>query len=179
MQEIIIKRNYNLYYRMLAISVVALFFIARNIISYYKSGGEGNLVFLIISYVFGFFILLLVNNSIRQLNKRTPALIISENGIIDNISLIKPELVPWSNIVGAEVKKYRGNLQMAIILRDYYDVLDNESPVRSKMTQTLINDLETPWLINLTLIKTDISELHRIILERSAAAAADVVNRES
>jgi len=169
MEEIIIKRNYNLFYRMLVISVVSLFFISRNIITYYKSGGEGNLVFLIISYVFGFFILLLVNNSIRQLNKRTPALIISEKGIIDNISHIKPELVPWSNITGAEVKKYKGNMQMIIQLRDYYAVLDNDSPFRSKMTQMYINDLETPWVINLGFIKTDISELHRIILERSAS----------
>ncbi len=176
MQEIIIKRNYNIFYRMLAISAVTLVFIARNIISYYKSNGEGNLVFLIISYVFGVLILLLINNSIRQLNKRTPALIISEKGIIDNISHIKPELVPWSNIKGAEVKKYKGNMHMVIQLHDYYDVLDNDSPFRTKMTQIYIKDLETPWVINLGLVKTDISELHRIILERSAAA--DIVNRE-
>ena len=36
MEEIIIKRNYNLFYQMLAMSVVGSFFISRNIITYYK-----------------------------------------------------------------------------------------------------------------------------------------------
>ncbi len=168
MSDIIIKRNYNMYFRMLAVSIVSLFFVLRTIISFYTSGNEGNVGFLVISYIFGVFLVILFFNSVRQLLNRNPALIISESGIEDNISLLRPGMVSWSKIKDAEVTRYKGTMQLVIKLHDNDEVLENLSTYKSKILHVFIRDLETPWVINVALIKTDISELHRLILERSS-----------
>lgn len=104
MSEIKIKRKLTHSYMRVASSTTLLLICAKAIVPALSGNGfldVGGIVYFIILSIFGFWLLY---KGLTDIFSNKPALIISKEGIVDNISYTRTGLIPWGNVVGAKVE---------------------------------------------------------------------------
>lgn len=163
MEEHSIKRKKTSYYKILFSVPITLFVLIRALYARINSSSDSSIwVILVLSFFSILFIILLVN-SIIQVSKKTPALIINDNELIDNTGPVALGLIKLDNISGCEIKKFQRTPHLVINLKDYSDIISSQSGFKKKMVEVKIKDLGTPLAINDNFIAISLAELKTII----------------
>jgi len=98
-------------------------------------------VFLVINTI-------VIYNALTQIAKRTPALIINDEGVIDNASIAKMGLIKWEEIADCELKKYRGYLHLLLVLHDNQRALIYASNFNEAIIKIAIKEVGAGVFIN-------------------------------
>jgi hypothetical protein len=165
MTEIVIARKNNTYKKTLIFTPISLFIVFRSLVNNLNSNRDlkwGIVIFLGILSIVG---LLIFINAIIRIRKKTPALIINDNGIDDNISLSKTGLINWEDINSYKIKKSAGTLHLFIYIKDFSHIISRQSGFKKQMIKTFIKDEGTPIAINLDLIEISQDDLVAILNE--------------
>ena len=162
MKAIIVPRNNSVYQTLIILCPIALFFGTRFLYqNYYTASPRWWLIILLGLLLAGAAYLLV--NSIQQVRNSRPAMRISREGVEDYISLAKPGLIPWKNITGSKIEKYTGSDQLLIYVKEPKSLVQSLNFVQSKMAQQMLEDVQTPIVINPKLIRYDAKKLMEII----------------
>lgn len=158
-----IKRRNRTHIEVIVIGVVALYYIGSRLLKATENSEGPSWPFIL----FQAFALLvmggLLTRSIIQLTKKTPALIITPDGIVDNISMANAGMIDSGNIEGFTTGKVGGAENLIIKLKDHKTILTNMSRFRQRMVETIIKKHGTPVAINLKLLKIDPDKLMEIL----------------
>lgn len=160
-----IPRRKNLHYRNLALSTVAVAVIAFTVWNRIRAGNSDEFFNLIMV----FFVLLnigIVINAIRQILKKTPALVINDEGIIDNTSPANMGLIKWGEITFCEVKKYRGSMQLLITITDNQRAIVRANRFNTAMIQKSMKDTGAAIVINCDTLQYNRQVLADAILDK-------------
>lgn len=90
----------------------------------------------------------IIVNSLKQITKTTPALVLTEEGIVDNISPANMGLIKWSEVLSCEVRKYRGYPQLLITLADNSRALIYTNRINEALIKKTISDTGAGIIIN-------------------------------
>ncbi len=165
MQEITILRKKDTYFiSLLSGGIGAAFsgYTVYNALQNPKPFGLG-------SYVSLFFLVLcmvIVIDAVRKSFINTPALILNDEGLTDFISFAGLGLIGWNNISSAEIKDYKGARHILVYLKDVAPYLNEKGNVRQRIAYKMFNDVGTPLLINVKLIKYLPADLLKEIEQR-------------
>jgi len=104
-------------------------------------------------------LLLIIYNALRHIFSKKPALVVSEDGLIDNISQAKAGLIPWTNIHKTEIKKYMKRDHLLIYLIEPKSVLHGNK----RLAEIMLEEIGTPIAVSLELLKDDPTQLKKAI----------------
>jgi hypothetical protein len=158
-----IKRRNRTHVEVIVIGVVALYFIGGRLIKATENSEEPSWPYILFQ---AFALLLmggLLTRSIIHLTKKTPALIITSEGIVDNISLANAGKIDGANIEGFSIGKVSGTDHLIIKLKDHKSVLSKLSGFKQRMLETIMKKHGTPIAVNLKLLKIDPDELMEVL----------------
>lgn len=165
MKEILVPRNNSVYMTLVILCPIALFFGVRFLYQdFYAAEPRWWLVILLGALVVGLAYALAF--SIQQVRTSRPAMRISKAGVEDHISMAKPGLIPWKNIKGSKIVKYTGSDHLLIYVKDAKSIVAPLNFLQGKMAQQMIEDVETPIVINPKLIRYDVKKLVAAINRR-------------
>ena len=162
--ELQVKRRKFLYYRNLGLSSVAVVVIAISTIRDLETdtfGGWLSILFVIL----GFINVLVVIKAIKEIAKTSDALIINDEGIVDNISPANMGLIKWEEISDCELVRFNSVLNLAIFLHDKQKALVYAAPLNEGLIKKAINKIGTGVFIN-----TDVIDYNRIMLKDAILA---------
>ena len=165
MPELLIKRKKSSYYLVVVTYTIVLFLTIRSLINNLKVTDRDRTLIILLLVVFialGTFFFI---NAIIQILKRSPALIINDTGIVENLTLAEAGFIRWENISHCELKKYTGSPHLVIYLKEFSAIMEKLNVVRKKLTEVKVRDLGTPVAINLKLLDFNSNELVSIITE--------------
>ncbi len=166
MNELLIQRKKTSYYQILVSAPVTLFLLIRALNSKLNSSGDNKVWIILILSVVTILCSVFLINSIVHVCKKSPALIINDNGIIDNSGILKLGLIKWDNISDCEIKKFTGASHLVVGLRESSYIISPLSSFKKRMAEIKIKDLGTPLAINSKLVDFDIIKLKEIIEEK-------------
>ncbi|MBI2281863.1 MAG: hypothetical protein HYU68_14405 [Bacteroidetes bacterium] len=163
MTKISIKRKKTIYYRLLISTSIAIFLAIQSLISNTKILGTSNSLVIFFLFTLTILCLAFFINSIVQILKKSPALIITENELIDSVSTSNIGAIKWENITYCNIKKFKGSPHLVIGLKNYSEILSKLNGFKKKMTEVKIKQLGTPIALNTKLIDFDENELTKLI----------------
>jgi len=163
MTELYIHRKNNAYRRILIIAPISILLIFRALYFINDSTNEFKGILEAVLGLLGILCAIFFINAILQTKKKTPALIISQEGITDNISLSKSGHIKWENIDSCEIKSFTGSPHLFLFLKDFSEVIAKQWGFKRLMIDTLVKDMGTPITINLALIDFDSLDLKKLI----------------
>ena len=162
MKTTVILRNNSIYLTLVLLCPIGLFFAVRYLyLNYYTTTPHWGLVAVWGVVALGLAYLLAYSG--QQLRQRRVALRISREGVEDYISMAKPGLIPWKNIKGSALVPYTGADQVVIYVRKAEPMLERLTFLQRKMAQQMIEDIQTPIVINPKLIRYDGKKLVALI----------------
>lgn len=128
---------YNKRFRMTALSLISIIFVLLGIIFIFIALTEGPqllllLIGIIVIVFFGFSTLFLL----REVFIRKPALIVSDEGIIDRSSYIGAGLVEWEDVQAIDFIKYGGQPFLAIYTFDKQLIIDRTNGLKRILNKT-------------------------------------------
>lgn len=166
MKEIIITRNNSVYQTLVLLAPIGLFFAAKAAWQQYQLPVMAWGWLLLYVFLTALALYLIVFSFLKIRDSKS-ALRISRAGIEDHISMAKPGLIPWSNIAGSAIVKYTGSDHLIIYVKDAQSIVAPLSFLQQKMAQQMIEDVETPIVINPKLIRYDVAKLNQLINQKS------------
>lgn len=156
---IVIKHNKNVFLR-LTIGLL----ISTPLLIYYSYGvfrSRSYIWFGLLSFIILIMLMFLFANLVKYSNKK-PALIIDKDGIRDNISNGKYELIRWKDIKNIEYIKYVNTYYYMIFVHNPQEYINQTTGMINKMVTRLYKDKGTPIAIDPRLLDYDGEELLEI-----------------
>ncbi len=166
MKTITVARNNAVYQTLLLLSPIALFFGVRNTWRLFQATAL-DWPWLMIWGGLGALALCLLLFCIQRLRVTLPAMQITRAGVEDHISMAKPGLIPWSNIRGSALVPYTGSEHLVIYVKDPEPIIASLGFLQQKMARQMVEDVDTPIVINPKLLRY------------KAAALRDMINKKS
>jgi hypothetical protein len=171
MDEIIVKRKKGLYYKNLLFAPVTIYFFLNWVLGKPGQTQSWKWLLAILLGVLALFAFISFIKSVMEILKKTPAMIISDSGITDQVSNADAGWIGWNNIVSAEKRKKGSSYYLLIFLKDPLELLDRYSGFRKSAVHLHNKDFGTPLAINTALIDHDVFELINVIEEKTAGPA--------
>jgi len=141
----------------LSLGIIAVYYI-------YKFGYISITLILVLSVFLLIFPFLLYLN-LKIIGNKNAGLIISNEGILDNIQITKLGLVKWENIKGYRTTRiYFSDLLMLDLLNNEV-VMENLNKMQKNNALNCLKKYGTPFVINLSNLKNDKGEIIKIISE--------------
>ncbi len=158
------RRNF-LHYRNFLLSLAAVTYITLKTWNNWQTGNVLSplAIILLLFLVPNVYIVL---NSIRQALKRSPAMLLTDEGIIENISPANIPLIPWATITDCEVRRYRGYPQLLISITDNQQALTNTHFLNKMLIKKTIKDTGAAIIINCDMVDFDREQLLDIIMDK-------------
>ncbi len=162
--EISVKRRKFLYYRNVLFSGAASAYIAFNTYHRLHTNTFGLLdaalaVFLVINC-------LVVISAVKEIRKKTYALVINDEGITDNVSPANMGLIPWEAVADCELRKYRGYIQLLLVLHQPDLALAKANMFNRPIIKRAITQVGTGVFINTDVLDYNRELLRDAILQR-------------
>ncbi len=110
--------------------------------------------------------LLLGLRSIILIFKTTPAMVVNDQGVTDNISFVNAGLIKWEDISDCELKKYNGVKYMLITLTENHKPLVFKSRIKEGVAKLTLKNTGAHIAINCDLILYDRQLLMDTILTK-------------
>lgn len=120
----------------------------------------------LIYLLFGSFLVWQAVRFIKNLIDKTPAIILDERGLTDNISNIKAGFIPWEDISGVVYKKGALNRSLFIKLYDPEKVMIPLSGMKENMARSLLKSKGSPLMIQDNLISYKLKDLVKLIEDK-------------
>lgn len=98
------------------------------------------------------FLALLVT-AIKKLIIRTPAFSITDNGLVDDISLARAGIIPWNKIKSVKYEKYLNDKYIMITIQDAQKIIDALPFFKRKMVNQQYVDTGALIVVNPKMIK--------------------------
>ncbi|MEL6636705.1 MAG: STM3941 family protein [Bacteroidota bacterium] len=165
MKTITVARNHGVYQTLLLLGPIALFFGLRNSWRLLQADVVDWPWLMIWGGLAGLSAYLIVF-CVQRVRVRTPALQLSRAGIEDNISMAKPGLIPWRNIKGSALVPYTGTEHLVIYLKDAEPIIESLGFLQQKMARQMVEDVDTPIVINPRLIRYRAAALRDLINQK-------------
>jgi len=163
MTNISIQRKNTIYYRQLISTSIAIFLAIHSLINNIKTPGYSKPLVILLLIALTILCLAFFINSIVQILKKSPALTITDNELIDNVSTSNMGAIKWDNITYCDIKKFKGSPHLVIGLKDHSEILSKLNGFKKKMTEVKIKKLGTPIALNTKLIDSATDELTKLI----------------
>jgi hypothetical protein len=96
---------------------------------------------------------------LRQLLDKKPALQFTKMGLIDNASWVSTGLIPWSDILGAEINESFGQQFLVVKVTNPDKYLQKGSPLKHWARKANFNMFGSPIAISSKGLKIDFNEL--------------------
>lgn len=163
--SIVIARRKTLFYRNIVLSGIATAVILWTFLDRLKVVNDLGFFefFLIGILVFNFYI---VVNSIKHALRKTPALLLSDEGITDNVSLLVVGLIVWDDIADCELKKYNGSQHLLIKLTENHKPFDLNGQYKENIAKSILKSTGAHIAINCEIIEYNRLILQETILKR-------------
>ena len=158
------RRNF-LHYRNLLLSSAAVLYIGLKLYSrwytilLYDWYGVILLLFFVVNMV-------VVANSIRQLFKTSPALLITDEGMVDYISPARMGLIPWANVTHAEIRQYRGYPHLLVSITSNQQALNSARLINRYLIKQTIKKTGAAIIINCAMLDYDREQLLDEIMDK-------------
>jgi len=94
-------------------------------------------------------------NALIQNKRKGPAIIINENGIVDDVSMARAGLIEWNTIKKVEIIKSAGSPHLFIFVRNQDQYINSLNSFKKRVLMQLMKDKGSPIAINLGLIEID------------------------
>lgn len=108
----------------------------------------------------------IIFNSIRQLLKRSPAMVMTDEGIKERVSPSNMPIIPWSIITECEVRRYHGYPQLLITITDNQLALQHARFYNKLLIKRTIKNTGAAIIINCDMLDFDREQLVDIIMEK-------------
>lgn len=142
----------------LALGIVAVYYI-------YKFGFISITLILVLSVFLLIFPFLLYLN-LKIIGNKDAGLVITNEGILDNIQITKLGLVKWENIKGYRTTRIFFSDLLLLDLLNNEVVMENLNKMQKNNAQNSLKKYGTPFVINLSNLKKDKKELINVISEK-------------
>ena len=162
--EFVVKRNNAVYLRMLIVSLLGMIV---SVLYYARLLVDSSLFMMILDsiiFVMFFFVFFV---AIKKMFNRKPALSITSDGIIDDISLANAGEVPWKEIKSVKLEKYLNNEQILIALHNSEKIIEDLPYFKKKMVNQQFVDTGAVIVINPKMIKGKPQEIVSKIKKRA------------
>ncbi|GAA4765704.1 MULTISPECIES: STM3941 family protein [Flavobacterium] len=120
---------------------------------------ETNIIISILLFLYCILMILFFINALKKTNKTSPALIINNDGLIDNISLANAGLITWNEITNFEVLKSGGSPHLFIFVKNPEKFIKNKPWFTKGMVTQMNKDKGSPIAIDLNQIDINPKEL--------------------
>lgn len=96
---------------------------------------------------------------IKKLFDTKPGLVINAQGILDNVSNISPNPVPWRDIKGFDVAEIHKQKMLVIYLENPQQYIESATAMRKMGLLANAKLVGSPWVITASTLKTSFDEL--------------------
>lgn len=158
-----VKRKKGIYWKLLLSGLATLYIAGNSFVNNWHTSRDYRvpiLIFLGLLLLFSFFMLI---NAIKNLLKNDPALVLNEEGIVDNVTVLQLGLIPWDKIVACEIKRVQRTDHLIVGLKDYSDHAYLESNFKKSAALQIEKKHDTPFIINSKTIDISLGELKQLI----------------
>ncbi len=151
------RRNF-LHYRNLLLSSAALLYLGLKLYSrwYAIPLYDWYSLLLLLFFVVN---MVVVANSIRQLFKTSPALLITDEGLVDYISPARMGLIPWADVTDAELKQYRGYPHLLVTITNNQQAIDSAHFINKFLIKQTIKKTGAAIIVNCAMLDFDREQL--------------------
>ncbi len=102
----------------------------------------------------------------RKISDKTPLLVITEEGLIDQASPLKVGLIKWDEIIGCKLKPFNGYLQLMLTLADNSRIHAMANEKQQKYLQKILRVNNAAVIINTEPLNCKPKELLALIDEQ-------------
>lgn len=166
--EKLILRNKKTFNKLLIIIPLTFIPLVRIIIKNFQTNEHLKIGYSVVLLLFCILMLIFFINAIRKINKNSPALIINDNGITDNISIANAGEIKWKEILRFEILKSAGHPHLFIFVENPEKFINNKSWFTKGMLTQLNKDKGSPIAIDLNQVEIDSTELMKIVTEKKS-----------
>ncbi len=148
--EIHIKRNKALHIRLFIISLLGA---VVSIFYYLERLSNASLFMMMLTSMIAVFFLFVIFTSSKMLINRKPALSLTQNGLVDYVSLAAAGEVPWKEIKSVKFEHYINSDQILIALHHPEKIIEKLSFMKRKMVNQQFVDTGAVIVINPKMIQ--------------------------
>jgi hypothetical protein len=160
-----IPRRKFLHYRNLLLSSVAVIYLVIKLWNRWTTNPVHDWYNLIL-LAFFFVNVAVVANSIRQLFRTSPALLITNEGMVDYISPARMALIPWSNVTDAEIRQYRGYPHLLVSITNNQQAIDSARLINRYLIKQTIKKTGAAIIVNCEMLDYDREQLLEEIMDK-------------
>jgi hypothetical protein len=160
-----IPRRKFLHYRNLLLSSAAVLYLALKLWNRWHTTPMYDW-YNVILLLFFFVNVAIIANSIRQLFRASPALLITDEGMVDYISPAKMGLIPWSNVTDAEIRQYRGYPHLLVSITNNQQAIDSAHFINKFLIKQTIKKTGAAIIINCAMLDYDREQLLDEIMDK-------------
>lgn len=163
--EITIPRRKFLHYRNLLLSSAAVLYLGLKLFNRWHTAPmyDWYNVFLLLFLVVN---VIIIANSIRQLFKTGPALLVTDEGLIDYISPARMGLIPWADVTDAEIRRYRGYPHLLVSITNNQQAIANAHFINKMLIKQTIKKTGAAVPVNCAMLDFDREELLDEIMDK-------------
>lgn len=154
-----INRNKLTHFMLIALSLLALFSYLKDVPKYISGEFILSIPLAIVLGLFSIFMIIFLVRSIKVVFDSSPALIINQDGIIDNVSYAKAGLITWNEIESVSVKKFNRREHLVLEVIDPQKFIETASGIKRSMLEQSMNKCASPISINSRELNIDITSL--------------------
>jgi len=99
----------------------------------------------------------------RALQNKSPALELTNEGLVDNISLVKPGLIRWQHIHSTKLKKVQGQELLVVYLHSDGAELDLPSRAAQLRAASMLKKVDSPIAIPVKFVELEGEALKALI----------------
>ncbi len=148
--ELHVKRNKALHLRLFIVSLVGAIV---SIFYYIEKLSNSSLMLMIVTSLIAVFFLFVIFTSSKMLLNTKPALSITNEGLIDSISLASAGSIPWKEIKSVKLEHYINSKQILIGLHHPEKIISKLGYMKRKMVNQQLVDTGAVIVINPKMIK--------------------------
>jgi hypothetical protein len=160
-----IPRRKFLHYRNLLLSSAAVLYLALKLWNRWQATPMYDW-YNVILLLFFFVNVAVIAYSIRQLFRTSPALLITDEGMVDYISPAKMGLIPWANITDAEIRQYRGYPHLLVTIINNQQAIDSAHFINKFLIKQTIKKTGAAIIVNCAMLDYDREQLLDEIMDK-------------
>ena len=149
-KELHFKRNNAVYIRIFVLSIIG----SATMVLYYmlEMGTASFLWLMVLSFLTVIFLMMLFFSS-KKLIKRSPAFSLTDNGLVDDISLAQIGIIPWKNIKAVKYEDYLNQKHIMIEVKDSLEIIERLPFFKRKMVNQQFIDTGAVIVVSPKMIK--------------------------